>query len=75
MLFINCHSEAHQENRARRNEQWQILNKRFVEGPKKKWDGIIWVGDFNSRTEGTGDEEKGKWGDLAMKQNIIENIK
>ena len=23
MLFINCHMEAHEENRNRRNEQWK----------------------------------------------------
>jgi hypothetical protein len=68
MLLINCHLEAHEENRSRRNEQWlEIANSwclgeendstkmaqkvRIKKRIDKRWDAIIWMGDFNSRIE------------------------
>ena len=67
MLFINCHLEAHEENRLRRNEQWNEIADGWCLGEDvtakmssrlrtkkridKKWDAIIWMGDFNSRIE------------------------
>jgi len=31
LLFINCHLEAHDENLLKRNDQWNELNRTFVE--------------------------------------------
>lgn len=30
LLFINCHQEAHQGNREKRNGQWHLCNEKFV---------------------------------------------
>jgi endonuclease/exonuclease/phosphatase family metal-dependent hydrolase len=67
LLLINCHLEAHEENRQRRNDQWNDIADNWCLGEDvagkmttrmrtkrridKKWDAIIWMGDFNSRVE------------------------
>lgn len=100
LLFINCHLEAHQENRARRNEQWRLIHQKFVQKintsgfsclaedqakqPRRRtskanlipslWDAVIWLGDFNSRTQGF-DLGAADPGEAACKQKIFENLR
>ena len=87
--------EAHDENRERRNEQWNMIHDRFVavnqptrkanifnslccidngnadprDSFKSKWHAIIWVGDFNSRTNPPVEEKEDKR--IMIKNNLM----
>ena len=112
-IFLNCHLEAHEENRRERLEQWHQVYQRFIckknDKPKeivqlgccddasgamdprkkhnfytfgkikqakmipaKNWDGVIWMGDFNSRIDGF------RYGDpltLEIKTNFMSTLR
>ena len=66
LLFINCHLSSDEPYRDIRMQQWEELREVFVDeiegwsclksgavidGDDSKWDGVIWMGDFNSRIQ------------------------
>jgi hypothetical protein len=44
-------------------------------GAKRNWDAVIWLGDFNSRSEGVGSEMKGALAQIGSRASIIEMLK